>query len=119
LLDDIIRHKASVFLLIRYFTFLLPHILLLIVPMSVLLAILIQFGVLEKGSEVTALKAGGWSLYRIAMPVFLLSGFICAGIYFMQDYILPYANQRQDELRKHHQREASPDLSQAAQVDFR
>ncbi|MBP1595110.1 MAG: transporter, YjgP/YjgQ family [Acidobacteria bacterium] len=99
LLDDIIRHKASVFLLIRYFTFLLPHILLLIVPMSVLLAILIQFGVLEKGSEVTALKAGGWSLYRIAMPVFLLSGFICAGIYFMQDYILPYANQRQDELR--------------------
>ena len=99
LLDDIIRNQVSVFLLIRYLTFLLPHILLLIVPMSVLLAILIQFGVLEKGSEVTALKAGGWSLYRIALPVFLLSGFICAGIYFMQDYILPYANQRQDELR--------------------
>ena len=50
--------------------FLTPHILLLVIPMSILLAILINFGILEKSSEVTALKAGGWSLYRVALPVF-------------------------------------------------
>jgi LPS export ABC transporter permease LptG len=99
LLDQIIRNRADLFLLIRYFVFLTPHILMLIVPMALLLAILILFGILEKGSEVTAMKAGGWSLYRIALPVLLLSSLICGTVYFMQDYVLPYANIRQDALR--------------------
>ena len=99
LLDEIIRHKIAVAIVVRYFTFLTPHILLLVIPMAVLLAILILFGILEKGSEVTAMKAGGWSLYRIALPVILVSAVICAGVYFMQDYVLPSANKRQDELR--------------------
>ncbi len=99
LLDEIITNNSAASLVIRYFVFLSPQILLLIVPMSVLLAVLIQFGILEKNSEVTALKAGGWSLYRIALPVFMVSAFFSAGIYFMQDYILPYANVQQDALR--------------------
>ena len=99
LLDEIITNHIAVSLVIRYFVFLTPHILMLIIPMSVLLAVLIQFGILEKNSEVTALKAGGWSLYRIALPVFLVSAFFSAGVYFMQDYILPYANVQQDALR--------------------
>jgi LPS export ABC transporter permease LptG len=72
---------------------------MLIIPVSVLLAILINFGVLEKHSEVTALKAGGWSLYRIALPVFLMSSMVCISLYLVQDYVLPYANIRQDSLR--------------------
>jgi LPS export ABC transporter permease LptG/LPS export ABC transporter permease LptF len=99
LLDEIIRNRIAVMIVIRYFIFLTPQILLYVVPMSVLLAILIMFGILEKGSEVTAMKAGGWSLYRISVPVFLISSVICASIFFMQDYILPYANKEQDALR--------------------
>jgi LPS export ABC transporter permease LptG len=76
-----------------------PQILLLIVPMAVLLAALIHFGILEKSSEITAIKAGGWSLYRISLPVIVLSGMVCVGLYLLQDYILPYANIRQDSLR--------------------
>jgi len=99
LLDDIIRNRIPISYVIDYFVFLLPQILMLVVPMSVLLAILINFGILEKNSEVTALKAGGWSLYRIAMPVFLIGGVFCVNMYLMQDYIVPYANIRQDSLR--------------------
>jgi LPS export ABC transporter permease LptG len=99
LLDQIIRNKVDFGVVARYFIFLTPHILLLSVPMAVLLAILILFGILEKGSEVTAMKAGGWSLYRIAVPILIISSIICGGIYFMQEYILPSANTRQDALR--------------------
>ena len=99
LLDEIIRNRIAAVIVVRYFIFLTPQILLYVVPMSVLLAILIMFGILEKGSEVTAMKAGGWSLYRISLPVFLIAGFICASVFFMQDYILPYANKEQDALR--------------------
>jgi lipopolysaccharide export system permease protein len=99
LLDDIIRNRIRLVYVIEYFVFLTPHILLLVIPMSVLLAILINFGILEKSSQVTALKAGGWSLYRIALPVFLIASVLCLGLYFMQDYFLPYANIRQDSIR--------------------
>lgn len=99
LLDEIIRNHIPIAAVIRYFVFLTPQILIYVVPMGVLLAILILFGILEKGSEVTAMKAGGWSLYRLAMPVFLISCFLSANLYLMQDYVLPYANIRQDALR--------------------
>ena len=99
LLDDIIRNRIPVFYVFQYLFFLIPQVLMLVVPMSVLLAILISFGILEKHSEVTALKAGGWSLYRIALPVVLITTMVCAGLYFLQDRILPHANMRQDSIR--------------------
>jgi LPS export ABC transporter permease LptG len=70
-----------------------------VVPMSVLLAVLISFGILEKNSEITAIKAGGWSLYRIAIPVVFIASGLCTSLFLMQDYVLPAANIRQDGLR--------------------
>jgi LPS export ABC transporter permease LptG/LPS export ABC transporter permease LptF len=99
LLNDIIRNQISITYVANYFFFLLPQILMLVVPIAILLATLINFGILEKSSEVTALKAGGWSLYRISVPVFLMTAGLCFGLYFVQDYILPYANIRQDSIR--------------------
>jgi LPS export ABC transporter permease LptG/LPS export ABC transporter permease LptF len=99
LLDDIIRNSISITSVIDYFIFLTPQILMVVVPMSVLLAILINFGIMEKNSEITAIKAGGWSLYRISVPVFIISTAFCIGLFLLQDYILPYANIRQDSIR--------------------
>jgi LPS export ABC transporter permease LptG/LPS export ABC transporter permease LptF len=99
LLDDIIRNGISAALVTSYFMYLLPQILMVVVPMAILLAILITFGILEKHSEITALKAGGWSLYRIGAPVFLISGLFCVSMYLLQDYVLPFANSRQDSIR--------------------
>lgn len=99
LLDDIIRHNIPAIYVIEYFIFLTPQILMLVVPMSALLAVLINFGVLEKNSEITAIKAGGWSLYRIAVPVALITSGLCVGLFLLQDYVLPRANVRQDSIR--------------------
>ncbi len=99
LLDDIIRNGIPVSYVLDYFTFLTPQILMFVIPMSVLLAVLINFGILEKNSEITAIKAGGWSLYRVGIPVFLIASGFCVFLFFTQDYVLPYANVRQDSLR--------------------
>jgi LPS export ABC transporter permease LptG/LPS export ABC transporter permease LptF len=99
LLDDIIRNSISIRYVLAYFFYLTPQILMWIVPMSVLLAVLINFAILEKNSEITAIKAGGWSLYRIAVPIFLIASGMCAGLFLLQDYVLPVANIRQDGLR--------------------
>ena len=98
LLDDIIKNRIDVGVVVSYFVFLMPQILMLVVPMGVLLATLMSFGILEKSSEVTAIKAGGWSLYRIAVPVLFISIALSLNLYLVQDYVLPYANIRQDSL---------------------
>jgi LPS export ABC transporter permease LptG/LPS export ABC transporter permease LptF len=99
LLDDIIRNRIPIVYVIDYFFFYTPQILMVVIPMSVLLAVLINFGIMEKNSEITAIKAGGWSLYRISIPVFFIAAGFCASLFLMQDYILPYANIRQDQIR--------------------
>jgi LPS export ABC transporter permease LptG/LPS export ABC transporter permease LptF len=99
LLDDIIRNNVPIGYILAYFFYLTPQILMWVVPMSVLLAVLINFGILEKNSEITAIKAGGWSLYRIAVPIFLIASGMCASLFLVQDYVLPVANKRQDSLR--------------------
>jgi LPS export ABC transporter permease LptG len=72
---------------------------MLLIPISVLIATLVTFGSLEKTAQVTAFKSCGISVYRLALPVISVAGLISVSIFVLQDYVLPYANQRQDNLR--------------------
>ena len=101
LLDDVIRNSISLITLADYLLFLVPQVLIIAVPVSILLAALVNLGVLEKDSEITAVKASGWSLYRLAVPIIAAAALFSLGLFFLQDYILPYANNRQDNLRNH------------------
>ena len=67
--------------------------------MSVLVAVLVTFGVLTKHNEVTAFKASGVSLYRLTAPVLLASAILSAGLFVFDYYYVPPANRRQDALR--------------------
>lgn len=99
LIDDVFENSVSHTLLLDYFFHLLPHTLMLLVPISVLIATLVTFGVLDKTNQVLALKACGVSVYRIALPVLTVALTVSIFIFVIQEYVLPYANQRQDNLR--------------------
>ncbi|MBN2337336.1 MAG: LptF/LptG family permease [Acidobacteria bacterium] len=99
LMDDVIKNGIPTLSVLDYLFFLTPQILMFAIPVSVLLGILIHFGILEKNSEITALKAGGWSLYRLAVPILAAACVLSLGLFVLQDYVLPYANDRQDGLR--------------------
>ena len=74
LLTDIVRNKVSFILLAAYLLNLSPSLIYLMAPMSVMLAVLITFGLLQKSSELTAMKATGFSIYRATFPVIVLAG---------------------------------------------
>jgi LPS export ABC transporter permease LptG/LPS export ABC transporter permease LptF len=97
LLPDIIKNSVDSRVVFNYFLFLLPQILYWVVPLTVLLAILINLGTLTKTNETLAVKAGAISLYRMSMPLLLMALFLSVTIYFMQDFVLPHANQRQED----------------------
>ncbi len=82
-----------------YLFFLTPELIYEMLPFGVLVAVLVQLGVLSKQNEITAFRACGVSLYRLAMPI-LLAGTLFAGALFAFDYYyVPGANVKQDALR--------------------
>ena len=99
LLKDIVQNNVPAATVGWYFFYLLPQVLYWVVPLTVLLAILITLGALTKTNEILAVKAGAISLYRLSIPLVMMGLLLSAGIYFMQEFVLPYSNQRQDEYR--------------------
>jgi len=99
LLSDIIRNGIAMSKVFTYLFFLAPMLIYNTLPVSVLVAVLVTFGVLTKHNEVTAFKACGVSLHRLAIPVLTISGAFSAGLFAFDHYYLPDTNRKQDELR--------------------
>src|SRR5206468_12485672 len=81
LLPDIVKNNVNTTIVITYFVFLLPQILYYVIPLTVLLAILINLGTLTKTNEILAVKAGAISLYRMTMPLLLMALLLSASSY--------------------------------------
>ncbi len=99
LLSDIVRNHASARLVFDYYWFLLPQVIYLMLPFSVLVATLVNFGLLTKTNQIIAIKSAGISLYRASMPVILAAALLSVGMFILEDKYLPGTNQRQDALR--------------------
>ena len=99
LIGDIIRNRTPLVTVGDYLLNLIPYILYNTTPLCVLVAVLITFGALARSSEFTAMKAAGFSLYRIVTPVLVLTGVIAVALFAFDDFYLPAANRRQEALR--------------------
>ena len=99
LLGDIIRNSIPMATVGKYLLFLTPQLIYTSTPVSVLVAVLVTFGILTKNNEVTALKACGVSLYRLAIPVLLASAALSVLLFVFDHYVIPDANRVQDGIR--------------------
>jgi lipopolysaccharide export system permease protein len=77
-----------------YFFFRLPMIISQILPAAILLASLMTCGYLSRHSEITAMKANGISLYRIAIPILTIAALTSLLIFFLSEWVTPHTNDR-------------------------
>jgi LPS export ABC transporter permease LptG/LPS export ABC transporter permease LptF len=99
LLADILRNGISALVVCEYLISVIPFYLYSILPLGVLMAVLITLGVLQRSSEITAIKATGISVYRIIVPLLIVAVLLGSALFFSDEFYLPYANKRQDSLR--------------------
>ncbi len=76
----------------------LAWMMVLAVPMAVLVATLMAFGAMAAANEVTAMKAGGMSLYRMMFPVALAAMLVTWLMIEFNNKVLPEANHRSKTL---------------------
>ncbi len=77
----------------------LPYLLVLTVPMAVLTGILMAFGRLSSDSEIVAFKANGVSVYRLALPIFIMAALAYGATTYLYVGILPSTNMSLKQLK--------------------
>jgi LPS export ABC transporter permease LptF/LPS export ABC transporter permease LptG len=99
ILDDLVERHQPVTLAMTYLAFRMPWILSQVTPMSCLMAALLTYGLMSRFNEVTAVKAGGTSIYRLSVPVILATLVTSVLAYVNYDYVVPFSNQEYFRLK--------------------
>lgn len=99
LLGDIIKNRVPLITVGEYLLNVIPYLAYNMAPLSVLLAVLVTFGVMNRANEITAMKATGVSIYRVITPVLAVAFLIALGLFAFDQTYLPTANTRQEQLR--------------------
>ncbi|MGO9515480.1 MAG: LPS export ABC transporter permease LptG [Candidatus Korobacteraceae bacterium] len=99
LLGDILRNHIALAIVGEYLLNLTPSMLYLTAPLAVLIAVLVTFSVLNRNSEIIAMKATGISLYRLVVPIVSIAVCLAVCLFLFDQYYLPQANRRQESLR--------------------
>ena len=90
--DQLIGKGLSSWVIIKLVVFNLAWMVVLVVPMSVLVATLMAFGAMSQNNEIAIMKASGISLYRMMLPPFIASIFIALFLVHFNNSIYPDAN---------------------------
>ena len=99
LISDIVHNKIHMFTVGEYLLNQVPSLLYLVTPLSVLLGVLVTFGLMQKSNEITAMKATGISIYRTIVPILVISLGIAGGLFLLDQWYVPYANKRVETLK--------------------
>ncbi|MGP8224820.1 MAG: LptF/LptG family permease [Terracidiphilus sp.] len=97
-IKDILQRNIPLSTVGDYLLNLTPSMLYQITPLAVLIAVLVTFGVLNRNSEIIAMKACGISLYRLVIPIVSIAGLLAVGLFLFDQFYLPQANRRQEAL---------------------
>ncbi len=88
-LDEFMKHGVHYKIVLSYYLYLFPTLLVQIVPISTLVAVLYGLGHLNRHNEIIALKASGVSTTQILVPYICLGTIISFGILLTNETIAP------------------------------
>ena len=94
-----LSNQATLVQMGSFFLFRIPMIASQILPAAVLLASLITCGTLSRHSEITAMKANGISLYRIAVPMLVIAALTSLLVFVLSEWVTPHTNERAEYIR--------------------
>jgi LPS export ABC transporter permease LptF/LPS export ABC transporter permease LptG len=99
LFRDLVGNKVPWSVMGEYLLTVSPYQIYQTTHLSMLLAVLITLGLMQKSNEITAMKASGISIYRIVVPILVIGALVATGLFFLDQFYLPKVNKRQDALR--------------------
>ena len=96
--DKLFKGETTTSRLAEYFWYATPQFSYYVLPIAGLVSTLVTIGLLTKSSELTVMKACGISLYRAALPIFLISLLWSSVLFALSESILATSNRRAETL---------------------
>jgi lipopolysaccharide export system permease protein len=101
-LGDILDQNVPTNIIMQYYFVFIPEIIRLMTPVAILLASLFTAGKMANLNEMTAIKAGGISLYRFMTPFLVTTLLISIFSTFFGGYLVPMANKHRIFIEKNY-----------------
>jgi lipopolysaccharide export system permease protein len=97
-IDDFHEHGLHVTDVVEYYVVTLPEQLVLVVPVALLLGLLYSLTNHARHHELTAIRAAGVSLWRIAAPYFALGIVLSLALFAMNELLVPGGAERAERI---------------------
>lgn len=98
-MDEILKNKVQSGVVLNYYKYLSLQLFYEIAPIIVLVTTLMTFSLLARTNEVTACKALGLSLYRLALPAVAAALLITLFSGYLESSVLPASNEKVAQLK--------------------
>lgn len=108
------KFDAHIIDILQYFILRTPSITLQIAPLAVLMATLLTLGLLSRNREITAMRACGVSLFKIARPFLVFGALLSVLLLFMSWVVIPSATSAAEYVRNFAIEKKSPVSLKAA-----
>jgi len=101
-LSQFLSHQVPKWIIIQYYFYYIPFIIVLILPVAILLSSLFSVGNLAHFNEIIAMKSSGISLNRILLPLYLIAFLISVFVIYFGEKIVPFTNQKMFNIERIH-----------------
>ena len=97
-LSKFIDKEVPLAVIIKYYFFYIPYLIILVLPIAMLLASLFSLSQMANHNELNAIKSAGISLNRILIPLFIFGLLISTFALGFGEKIVPPANQEKTKI---------------------
>ena len=97
-IDDFLEAGLPATKAVTFFLYNIPFITSQVLPVCILLAVLIVFGLMTKHNEVIALKSSGISAYTLVRPAVSMSILLTIGLFFFNEGVVPITSARANDI---------------------
>ncbi|MGQ9677927.1 MAG: LptF/LptG family permease [bacterium] len=93
--------NVSLLVLLRYYFYTLPNAIVLLYPVSLILAVFVVYGQMMSNNEISALKSAGVIIYRLFSPAVVIG--VGSGVLYLlgNEFITIPFNRRLSDLRRY------------------
>jgi lipopolysaccharide export system permease protein len=109
-LGEFIEYHARFTTVVHYYLIKFPEFAVLIMPMALLLGLLFCLANLGKYNELTAMRASGISLARLAMPLLAIGMLATVVVFVVDELFVPHAREKAEALRASVRGKSQPDV---------
>lgn len=100
MIENIIVRHVSFVQVIELMSYLMIHLLSFTIPMGVMIGALVTYGSLSNDNELVAMNSLGVSLFEMIKPILVVSSMLSIFLLSVNQFIVPFASQRQEDISK-------------------